>query len=103
MVLVVVVFSLFEALTHFGNANPFRGDPSLGFDSPYYIRLLYYLAGRVSELPPAPFRMRPLIPALALPLSPHVGINNAFGVVNTFFWVLASVVLFEYCLRTTES
>ena len=101
MVLVVVVFSLFEALTHFGNANPFRGDPSLGFDSPFYIRMLYYLAGRVSELPPTPFRMRPLIPALALFLSPHIGINNAFGVVNTFFWVLASVVFFEYCLRTT--
>jgi len=103
MILVVIIFSLFEALTHFGNANPFRGDPALGFDSPYYIRMLYYLAGRVSEPPPAPFSMRPLIPALALLLAPHVGINNAFGVVNTFFWVLASVVFFEYCLRTKEN
>jgi len=101
MILVVVAFSLLEALTHFGNANPFRGDPALGFDSPYYIRMLYYLAGRVGEPPPAPFSMRPLMPTLALLLSPHVGINNAFGIVNTFFWVLASVVFFEYCLSTT--
>ncbi len=100
-VLVVAAFSLFEALTHFGNANPFRGDPALGFDSPFYIRMLYYLAGRAAEPPTAPFCMRPLVPALALPLSPYVGINNAFGTVNTIFWALTSVLLFEYCLSMT--
>jgi len=101
MILAVATFSIIEALTHFGNANPFRGSPSLGFDSPFYIRMLYYLSGRVVEPPVPPFSMRPLIPALALPLSTIIGINNAFGAVNTILWALASVAFFKYCLHAT--
>lgn len=95
----IIAFSLLEALTHFGNANPIRGNPDLDFDSPYYIRMLYYLRGEVERPPAPPFHMRPLIPALALPLSYLVGVNNAFGLVNTTLWVLTALALYRLTLR----
>jgi len=91
----IVAFSLAEALTHFGNANPIRSDPALDFDSPFYVHMLYYLKGLVKRPPSSPFNMRPLVPMLALPLSYLVGVNNAFGVVNTAFWILTAIALYR--------
>ena len=99
--IIVIIFSLVEALTHFGNANPIRGDPSLGFDSPFYVKMLLYLAGDYPEPPPQPFRMRPIIPAAAIPLYKIIGINNAFGLVNTVLWVATALVMYSLAFSLT--
>jgi len=93
-ILLVVIFSLVMALTHFGNGNCIRGDPKLDFDSPFYIQLLLWLKGEYPDLPGQPFRMRVLNPLLASYLSTIVGVNNAFGILNTFFWILTCLIYF---------
>ena len=92
--LLVVTFSLLMALTHFGNGNYIRGDPKLDFDSPFYVKLLLWLKGEYPEPPGQPFRMRVLNPFLASYLSALIGVNNAFGALNTAFWIITCLVYF---------
>ena len=92
--LLVIIFSLLMALTHFGNGNYIRGDPKLDFDSPFYVKLLLWLKGEYPEPPGQPFRMRILNPLLAAYLSTLIGVNNAFGALNTALWVLTCLVYF---------
>jgi hypothetical protein len=45
--LLVIFTAVISALVHFGNANYFRGDPKLDFDSPYYVQLNLWFRGGV--------------------------------------------------------
>jgi hypothetical protein len=90
----VILLAAINSFLHFGNANYIRGDPKLDFDSPYYVKLLLWLKNDWNELPPQPFRMRILVPLLAASLSDHIGINNAFGLINSILWLITVVVYF---------
>jgi hypothetical protein len=37
---IIIAAAILSSITHFGNANYFRGDPKLDFDSPFYVQLL---------------------------------------------------------------
>ena len=91
---IVCLLASISAILHFGNANQVRGDPKLDFDSPYYIYLLLWLRGEVDTLPPQPFRMRVVVPALAGALARYIGVNNSFGLINTVLWVTTVAVYF---------
>jgi hypothetical protein len=91
---IVILFAVINSFLHFGNANYIRGDPKLDFDSPYYVKLLLWLKNDWNELPPQPFRMRILVPLLTAFLSGYIGINNAFGLINSILWLLTVVVYF---------
>jgi hypothetical protein len=92
--LLVIFTAAFNALVHFGNANYFRGDPKLDFDSPFYVQLHLWLKGEWDTLPPQPFRMRPLIPLLSTFLSNYIGVNNSFGLINTILWMVTVTLYF---------
>jgi len=97
--MIVSLVAIINSLTHFGNANYIRGDPKLDFDSPYYVQLLLWLRNEWSELPPQPFRMRILIPLLSGFLSNHIGVNNAFGLINSILWLITVIIYFEAIKR----
>jgi len=92
--LLVIFTAALSALVHFGNANYFRGDPKLDFDSPYYVQLHLWLKGEWDTLPPQHFRMRPLIPLLSTFLSNYIGVNNSFGLINTILWMVTVTLYF---------
>jgi len=96
--IIVIAIAIFNSITHFGNANYFRGDPKLDFDSPFYIQLLLWIKGEWNDPPPQPFRMRILIPLILRPLSDYIGINNSFGLINSILWIL-TVMLYFLALR----
>jgi len=102
-ILTVIAFSLFMALTHFGNGNTIRGDPKLDFDSPFYVQALLWFRGEYPEPPNNPFRMRILNTILASYLSEIVGVNNAFGLLNTMLWILTCIVCFHAFSRHFKS
>ncbi len=92
--MIVIFLAVINSFLHFGNANYIRGDPKLDFDSPYYVKLLLWLKNDWNELPPQPFRMRILVPLISAFLSDYIGINNAFGLINSILWLLTVVVYF---------
>jgi hypothetical protein len=62
-------------------------------DAEHYVRYVEVLRGEAEELPPAPFRYRPLAPVLAAPLP--VGPLTAINVVNLVALAAASVGLWK--------
>jgi len=47
--IIIIAIAIFNSITHFGNANYFRGDPKLDFDSPFYIQLLLWIKGEWND------------------------------------------------------
>jgi|GEM_PF-2388023 hypothetical protein len=95
---IIIAAAILSSITHFGNANYFRGDPKLDFDSPFYVQLLLWIKGEWNTLPSQPFRMRILIPLISSLFSDYLGVNNSFGLINSILWVL-TVMLYFLAMR----
>ncbi|MDJ0273759.1 MAG: glycosyltransferase family 39 protein [Aigarchaeota archaeon] len=96
--IIVGILAATSSLVHFGNANQVRGNPMLDFDSPYYVHLILWMGGEIDSLPPQPFRMRITVPALASLIYRYIGVNNAFGLINSILWI-ATVLIYFYAVR----
>ena len=83
----LVLLGFVECITHFGQVYP---------DSPGYMNLSKYLAGKEDLRSPARL-LRPVVPALAALLEPLFGLGNAYGVVNLIMWISSSLIMFALC------
>jgi 4-amino-4-deoxy-L-arabinose transferase-like glycosyltransferase len=93
--LLVVLLSLAEALTHFG---------VMSGDHPQYFNVTRFLLGQEPLYDYArPRVVRLLVPLLAAPLSTVMDLPHAYGVVNTIFYVMAGLVCYFLTLKVTSS
>lgn len=94
MVVGIVIFSLVEGLTHFGQAYP---------DSPGYVSTAHLFQGREALVGSADFRLlRPVIPFLASIVNYFVNIRFSFAIVNLILWCAAAVVMFYFTKLLTK-
>ncbi|MFQ5712162.1 MAG: glycosyltransferase family 39 protein [Candidatus Geothermarchaeales archaeon] len=85
--------TLLEVITHFGQIYE---------DSRHYIKITYLFEGKNVAVDPYGF-LRPLVPWLATFLDPMVGVGNAYGIVNSIFWLLATLIFYRFSLRVLNS
>jgi len=94
MLIGLVVFTLGEALTHYGQVYP---------DSPGYITTAHFFQGKAS-VDAAGFRLlRPVVPFLASILNYFVDIRTAFALINLVFWCSAAVLMFYFTKLLTKN
>ena len=90
----IVVFSLAEGLTHFGQVYP---------DSPSYMAAAHFFQGKGVTSAAAEFRLlRPLVPFLASLVNYFADIRTSFALVNLVFWCAAAVLMFYFTRMLTK-
>jgi 4-amino-4-deoxy-L-arabinose transferase-like glycosyltransferase len=94
MVVGLVIFSLAEGLTHYGQVYP---------DSPGYIAAAHFFQGRATATGATAFRLlRPLVPFLASLANYFVDIRTSFAIVNLVFWCAGAVLMFYFAKLLTK-
>ena len=94
MLVGLVIFSLAEGLTHYGQVYP---------DSPGYIAAAHFLQGRATATGATAFRLlRPLVPFLASLVNYFVDIRASFAIVNLVFWCFSAVLMFYFAKLLTK-
>ena len=90
----LVIFSLAEGLTHYGQVYP---------DSPGYIAAAHFFQGRATATGATAFRLlRPLVPFLASLANYFVDIRTSFAIVNLVFWCAGAVLMFYFAKLLTK-
>lgn len=90
----LVVLSLVEALSHFGQVYP---------DSPSYMAAAHFFQGKGITGQAAEFRLlRPVVPFLASLVNYLFDIRSSFALVNLAFWCAASVLMFYFTRMLTK-
>lgn len=90
----LVVFSLAEGLSHFGQVYP---------DSPSYMAAAHFFQGKSVASGTAEFRLlRPLVPFLASLVNYFADIRTSFALVNLVFWCAAVVLMFYFTRMLTK-
>ncbi len=94
IVIGLVIFSLAEGLSHFGQVYP---------DSPSYITAAHFFQGKGVTPGAAQFRLlRPVVPFLASLVNYFIEIRISFALVNLFFWCAAAVLMFYFTRMLTK-
>lgn len=94
MLVGLVIFSLAEGLTHYGQVYP---------DSPGYIAAAHFLQGRATATGATAFRLlRPFVPFLASLINYFVDIRASFAIVNLVFWCSSAVLMFYFTKLLTK-
>jgi 4-amino-4-deoxy-L-arabinose transferase-like glycosyltransferase len=90
----LLVFSLAESLTHFGQVY---------LDSPGYVAVAQFFEGQDKLTGVGQFRLlRPVVPFLASLVNHFVSIRTSFGLVNLVFWCGASILMFYFTKLLTH-
>lgn len=93
MLLGLVIFSLAEGLTHYGQVYP---------DSPGYMAAAHFFQGRVAATGVEFRLLRPLVPFLASLANYFVDIRASFAIVNLVFWCAGAVLMFYFTKLLTK-
>ena len=93
MLVGLVIFSLAEGLTHYGQVYP---------DSPGYIAAAHFFQGRVAATGVEFRLLRPLVPFLASLANYFVDIRTSFAIVNLVFWCAGAVLMFYFTRLLTK-
>jgi len=93
MLVGLVIFSLAESLTHYGQVYP---------DSPGYIAAAHFFQGRVAATGVEFRLLRPLVPFLASLANYIVDIRTSFAIVNLVFWCAGAVLMFYFTKLLTK-
>lgn len=94
--LLIALIGFSESITHFGAIT--------SADSIQYFNVTRFLLGiQINDWDPKLWITRPLIPALAIPLSLIIGLPAAYGIINTLFVILSGILYYELTLRLTQS
>lgn len=94
MLVGLVIFSLAEGLTHYGQVYP---------DSPGYVAAAHFFQGRATATGATAFRLlRPIAPFLASLINYFVDIRASFAIVNLVFWCSSAVLMFYFTKLLTK-
>jgi 4-amino-4-deoxy-L-arabinose transferase-like glycosyltransferase len=94
MLVGLVIFSLAEGLTHYGQVYP---------DSPGYVAAAHFFQGRGTATGAAEFRLlRPLVPFVASLANHFVDIRTSFAMMNLVFWCASAVLMFYFTKLITK-
>ena len=94
MLVGLLVFTLAEALTHYGQVYP---------DSPGYFATAHFFQGRATQVGEPNFRLlRPVVPFLASLANYFLNIRTSFAIVNLVFWCAGAVLMFYFTKLLTK-
>lgn len=94
MLTALLILSLAEGLTHFGQVYP---------DSPSYIAAAHFFQGEGRPSGNAEFRLlRPVVPFLASILNYFLDIHTTFAVVNLVLWCATAMLMFYFSKMLTK-
>ncbi|MEM3398294.1 MAG: hypothetical protein QXQ84_04430 [Nitrososphaerota archaeon] len=92
----IALIGFAESITHFGAIT--------SADSIQYFNVTRFLLGiQINNWDPKLWVTRPLIPALATPLSLILGLPAAYGIINTIFVILSGILYYELAFKLTQS
>jgi len=95
MLVGLFVFTLAEALTHYGQVYP---------DSPGYFAAAHFFQSRATPAGQPDFRLlRPVIPLLASLLNYFLNIRTSFAIVNLVFWCAGAILMFYFTKLLTNN
>jgi len=91
----LLIFTLAEALTHYGQVYP---------DSPGYFAAAHFFQNRASPTGEPNFRLlRPVVPFLVSLVNYIVNIRTSFAIVNLVFWCAAAILMFYFTNLLTKN